>query len=176
MKLDKLLKSKLGLIILILISVFLLVLGYSYFSPGNQLPESIRRITGLPVATITPTPTPEPTPRPIGTGRQEFNVSMSKNTWPKLAKVIIDPIDPNLLQKQTISVEANDSAPITAVTATLKLNDKTKALNLSLVEGTNVRGRWEASWVFSGAYDEYYHLVIEAKSATGTSSIDMAIR
>lgn len=170
-------KNKLPLILIVILIAVLAYLGYTYFSgKGQMLPNTIRRITGLPTGTATPTPTPKPTPRPIGTGKQEFNVSMSKNTWPKLTKVVMDPIDPGLLSRQTISVEANDTAPITSITATLKLNDKTKVFTLAPVEGTDLKGRWEASWMFSGSYDEYYHLVVEAKSATGTSSIDMAIR
>ena len=177
MNYKKLAKNKIFLVFAVLIVLIFAYLGYTYFSgQGQMLPTTFRRLTGLPTGTTTPTPTPKPTPRPIGTGRQEFNVSMSKDTWPKMSKVVTDPIDPKLLQKQTISVEANDTAPINSITATLKLNDKTKVINMALVEGTNLQGRWEGSWTASGGYDELYHLVIEAVSATGKSSIDMAIR
>jgi len=173
----KLAKNKVFLIFAGLIVLVFTYLGYTYFSgKGQMLPTSIRRLTGLPTGVATPTPTPKPTPRPIGTGKQEFNVSMSEKTWPKMSKVVMDPIDPSLLQKQTISVELNDTAPVTSVTATLKLNDKTKVLNLALVEGTSLKGRWEGSWTASGGYDEYYHLLIEAVSATGKSHIEMVIR
>ena len=173
----KLKKNKLPLIFILVIVAILAYRGYTYFSgKGQMLPTALRRFTGMPTGTATATPTPKPTPRPIGTGSQEFNVSMSKNTWPKMTKVTMDPIDPKLLQKQTISVETNDTAPVTSVTATLKLNDKTKVLNLALVEGTNLKGRWEGSWTANGGYDDYYHLIIDAVSATGKSSVDMAIR
>src|SRR3990167_7799906 len=102
----KLTKNKLFFVFIVIIVLVLLYLGYTYFSgKGQMLPTAFRRLAGLPTGVATPTPTPKPTPRPIGTGKQEFNVSMSKNTWPKMSKVVIDPIDPSLLQKQTISVE-----------------------------------------------------------------------
>ncbi|OGM18210.1 hypothetical protein A2V61_02070 [Candidatus Woesebacteria bacterium RBG_19FT_COMBO_47_8] len=179
MKFKKLPLNKLLLSFFIIIAVAAVgYLGYTYFAGQGQLPEPVRKITGLPtgVVSITPTPTPKPTPRPIGTGKQEFGVSMSQDAWPKMTKLIIDPIDPRLLQKQTFSVEVNDTKPITSVTATVKMNDKTKSVQFSLVDGTNLKGRWEGSWMFSGGYDEYYHLILEGVSGTGKSSFEMVIR
>lgn len=93
-----------------------------------------------------------------------------------MTRVVVNPLDPALLGKQTISVKLNDTKPITSVTATVKMNDDSKTLPLALVEGTDLDGRWEGSWRVNYSYSNYYHIVLDGVSETGKSSIDITIR
>lgn len=165
---------------LLIIALGALTLGYIYFLGKNKsqsLPPSLRRTVNLPNGIeISPSLSPTPTPRPIPQGKTEFSVSMSAKTWPKMTQGFLDPYDPPLSGKQIISIKANDTKPITSITATLKTNNKSNSVSLSLIEGTNLDGRWEGSWEVNDEYSKYYHLIFEGVSGTGKSSIDITLR
>jgi hypothetical protein len=122
-------------------------------SPGNQQAAG---------------PTPSPTPRPIAQGVQIYNMSHGPlMTGPKISEVKIDPFDPKMGQKQTVTVQIKHGSPITSVKARLDSDNKKTEYVFNKIEGSDTDGTWQGSWDTTDTHDYTYYLYFDLQSATG---------
>lgn len=99
--------------------------------------------------------TPKPTPKPLPTGRQTYNISHSSQVLgPKPTQAIIDPIDPNTGQTQTLIVTIPHDKPLTEVKAFLYTDHTQKQLALKNTQS----GIWVAQWTMEDTYLYKYQI------------------
>lgn len=123
-----------------------------------------------------PRPTPTPLPRPIPHGKMTFTASTS---WPgpKFSGGIIDPYDPPQGGTLTITVNANDTAPVQKIWMVVKSDHKTSApIPMHEVSGTSLSGAWQGSWTVDDTYNYTYMVTIQAQSTNGYTKDDLALR
>lgn len=129
-----------------------------------------------------PTPTPSPTPQkrspaPIVKGKLSYSISRgSKSKGPNPSKLVIDPTDPQMNEKQTMTVKITSAKPVKSVITTLNTDTKQTPHPLTLKEGTNTDGTWEGSWTINDTHDFTYNVTIEAKDDTDTAKVDVMVR
>lgn len=122
-------------------------------------------------------PNPTPTPTALMQGKETYSISQaSNNTGPKITKAEIDPLDPKIGQKQTITIHSNFSQPLTGVTISVKTDHKVFPLTLSKVSGTDTDGQWQTSWTVEDSVLYTYIMTITAVSGGASSNVDLAIR
>jgi hypothetical protein len=113
-------------------------------------------------------PTPTLTPRPLPQGAQVYNMSHGPNAkGPKISEVTIDPFDPKMGQKQTITVKIRHDSPVTSAKARLDSDNKKTEYTLNKIEGSDTDGVWQASWDTNDTHDYTYYLFFDLMSATG---------
>ena len=120
----------------------------------------------------------KPAPKPLAGGRQHYTISGSKINAPKVAEVVIDPIDPapGTNQKVSAKVLSLSGEPVTEVTATMITDNKKTAYPLKLTSGTNLDGVWEGSWNLSDTYLYLYQAAIKAKNAKDEWEVILTFR
>ena len=99
--------------------------------------------------------------KPIPSGKQVFNSSYGKKVLgPKPSQTIIDPLDPKIGGKQTISVSIKNPTPVLKATATLETNKAVNVINqpMELSSGTPTDGVWTTTWTMPGKYDCFYQI------------------
>lgn len=168
----------------ILVATFLLILfknQLALWAKRYQIglaPQPSPTTTLEPKTAASPTPTPRGTPTPLKKGKETYYISQSSSVkGPKITQVTLDPLDPKNGEKQTITVKALHSGPVTQVKISLMSDNKTQTLSsLSLVSGTNLEGEWQVSWTVDDTILYKYILKITATGGGVQSSVDLAIR
>lgn len=165
------------LIILLLLTV--LIATIIYFFPDSleniftkPAPRLARTSASLPSQQATPTPTPKSIP----TGKQTFSVSSGKQTGPQFTTGEIDPYDPAPGTKQTISVSAASTSPITTMNLTMQTDTKSKEIPMQLTGGTTTKGTWEGVWSVDDTYLYKYDATITATDGQETNSFTITLR
>jgi hypothetical protein len=103
-------------------------------------------------------------------GRQVYSVFQSHSS-PVFTKVIIDPEDARLGQKQTMTAYIkDDKAPILEVIAEIKTDNKIIQVPLQRISGTDQDGVWEGSWVVEDTHDTTYTTIFKALNKENESS------
>lgn len=122
-------------------------------------------------------PTNTPTPRPLPHGKRTFVVSLPANAvGPRIGKGTIDPYDPVLNGKQTVTIEVNDSVPVQKVVAVLQTDNKTVEQAMAPQTPGQTKGNWTGTWTVDDTYNQIYTLTIKATSAKGTTMADITTR
>ena len=90
----------------------------------------------------------------------------------------IDPYDPALEEKQTLTIEVNNfDKPVEKVTAILTTDNKVSPeYPLKQIDGTENNGHWQGSWTVNNSYLHNYVLTIKAVGPNGTSKVDITLR
>ena len=171
-------KNNLELVIfLVLLSIFIFFLS-TYFSLKNKknrltLVESGKRSKQLLI------PTNTPTPKPIPHGKTTFSVSLSQKVpGPRIGQGFIDPYDPALGGKQTLTIEINNfDKSVEKVVAVLTTDNKVSPeYQLKQIDGAENKGHWQGSWTVNDSYLYNYLLTVKATGPNGTSKIDITLR
>ncbi|MFC1653589.1 hypothetical protein ACFL1M_01965 [Patescibacteria group bacterium] len=116
---------------------------------------------------------PTPTPKPLPNGAQTYNYSHGNQVvGPKPTKVIIDPIDPNQGQKQTLTLKIPHDKPITNATATLNTDNNQKESKFE----NNGGDLWIAEWIVDDSYEYTYKIKFEIQDSQETFSGDLTFR
>lgn len=121
-------------------------------------------LTGMPseekeVAMSSGTPTPKPKPRKLNPGKETFTYAPGpKAVGPKIYEFSLDPFDVKTGVKQTITVKATYTSPITSVTARLDTDTKKTNLTFTRVAGTDTNGTWQATLTADDTHEETYYL------------------
>jgi len=135
--------------------------------------SNISRISN--VASLT-TNVPEECPVPLASGKQTYYVRTQNQ--PQIMQIDIDPLDAKIGETQTVTAKIRDTNgnPITSVTGTAKTDNGSFSFSLFLVEGTDLNGIWQGSWVLEDTNCLTFMLTITAESASGQSKVDLAFR
>lgn len=142
-----------------------------------QYRDKIRLPKFIPSFPTRQAPTPTPTPTALMQGKETYSISQaSDNAGPKITKAEIDPLDPKVGGKQTITIHSNFTKPVTAVTVSIKTDNKTFPLTLTRVSGTDTNGQWQTSWTVEDTFLYTYIMTITAQSGDASSKVDLAIR
>ena len=164
------------------ILVAALVIGgfYILLSPNISLKDLLNK-TGITEEANGEKNISEPyrgTPKPLATGKQIYSISGSKINAPKVAEVVIDPIDPSpgANQKVSAKVLSLSGEPITEVSVTMITDNKKTFYPLKLSSGTNLDGVWEGSWSLSDTYLYLYQAAVKAKNAKDEWEVTLTFR
>ncbi|MFA5828537.1 MAG: hypothetical protein WC841_04255 [Candidatus Shapirobacteria bacterium] len=157
------------LIFLILICVFLIFLIFGIFYYNLNLKS--RKKTPLifknnsqntSISPTKATPTLKPS-KPTLRGYQEFTVQSTKKTGPIPYHLTIDPYDPQIAGRQTVTIKLKSALPITKAFYELTTDTtQTAAINLKLISGTPTDGTWQGDSIITDSYDYTYYMVFQA--------------
>lgn len=164
----------------ILTCTILVGLTYIFLSPNISLKDLLNK-TGITQEANGEKNISSPykgTPKPLASGKQTYLISGSKINAPKVAEVVIDPIDPapGANQKVLAQVLSLSGEPVTEVTVTMITDNKKTSYPLKLSSGTNLDGVWEASWSLSDTYLYLYQLAVKAKNAKDEWEVTITFR
>jgi len=122
------------------------------------------------------TTSPEVCSDSVPSGKQVYFVRTQNQ--PQIMQIDINPLDVEFGKTQTVTVKIRDTNnnPITQVTGKALLDNGTQSFSLILIDGTDLNGTWEGSWVLQDTYCTTYMLIITATSATGTSKVELAFK
>ena len=165
---------RIWLFIVVLIITIITVALYIFLSPSLRqklFPES----SPAPEAENIWTPK-KPVSPPLASGKQIYAISGGKKGAPYMTQAAIDPIDPSSGESQTLTVKANDSKPITQITATMITDNKSETHTLRRVEGTETDGVWQGSWKIDSSFDYKYQVELEAKNADLANKVVLTFR
>lgn len=138
-------------------------------APQNQVSQTLE-------SEPTPIPSPTRTPPKVWHGKGTFTVS-TRQSGPQFSTGTLDPYDPPVGGRQTISLSLNDTKPITKVTVVVQTdNKKNGPMTLSRVSGSDTTGVWQTTWTFDDSYNLNYVMTFTAQSENGTSTITNVIR
>lgn len=168
-----------GLFVVMLVLVFGGLYFYAQSTEAPNVPDipDISDNPNVPNIPGTPIKTPEQTYVPAPSDRgQSFTVSSSDKSGPRLVSFFIDPFDPEVGQEQLGSVYVKDSEPVTSVVMTIITDNKSVAYELQLVNGTELDGHWQGSWVVDDTNDDIYEIPISATSSRGTSEVHVTLK
>ena len=160
--------------ILFLVFIFLAIIlaGFFIYLTYNSSSKNNRFIS-----TPSPTPSPLPSPKPIPHGKIGFSVGQADKSIPQLGRGSIDPYDPPMGGKQTVTIAVKHSQPVTRVTAVLKTdNSVSQPVPLQLISGTNTDGQWQGSWQVNDTYLYIYNLVLKAESSDKQAAVEITLR
>jgi len=128
------------------------------------------------LASLSSYPSATPIPRPIPRGKTGFTISSGDEGGPQTGSGFIDPYDPEVGEKQTISITVKDNQPVTSVSVTMKTDNGLKEYPMKLAEGTATDGRWEGTWAVEDTHLYMYHAILKAVGAKGESLADITLR
>ena len=103
------------------------------------------------------------TPPPIAIGKQLYKISGGDINLPLITEVLVEPLDPQVGQNQTVTVKANGPTPIKEVVVVLRLdNENNFEYKLAQSAGSPTNGEWKGSWSFPHPYNLTYRFNIKA--------------
>jgi hypothetical protein len=188
---DKNNRQKQTEILIFLVAVLAIVLlWYFYFfnkpssknNGNNQVNTNNEAVVTekiLPTSITPSTLAPTLTPVPLLHGKQGFVVSVGRGSLgPKLGRGFIDPMDPQIGEKQTFTIEVNDQTQVKKVVASLVTDNKTSPeYELKQIDGTpNKKGNWQGSWTIDDSYLHKYLINLKAFGDKDVSSITITLR
>lgn len=152
-----------------------LVSGTTYYFAIKTSDEA-SNISGLSNIASLSTKTQEKCSVPLASGKQTYFVTTK--VQPQIMQIDIDPLDVKIGETQTITAKIRDTNgnPITSVTGTAKTDNGSFSFSLSLVEGTDLNGTWQGTWILEDTNCNTYMITITAESASGQSKVDLAFR
>lgn len=113
------------------------------------------------------------TPPPIATGIQLYRISGGDPTLPVISEVVVDPLDPQVGQNQTVTVKANGPTPIKEVIVRLRLdNENNFEYKLAPSAGTPTNGEWKGSWNFPHTYNLTYRFNVITRNENNLGNIE----
>lgn len=109
-------------------------------------------------------------------GAQTYKVSTSN--IPTITQVIVDPFDMTCFATQTVTVKITDSNenPITSVEGMVSTDAVIIPFTFAFQDGEADNGTWQGSWVLTDSICYNFMLTITAKSASGSSKVDLTFR
>lgn len=141
----------------IFVLIIIFILGLAFLWMTNNLPKRISEekeefIPSNRAATFT-----------IGGGKG----------FPTFAKeLVVDPIEPKKGEKQIFSIWVKDPKGIEKVTAVIKTDAKDELIEFKLMEGTEIEGRWQGSWITRDiSPNSRYRTVFQAINKEGEEAI-----
>lgn len=170
------------LLLLVLINVFLAVIYFQGKYQGKKalplLSVQTEDESAIEASKVTPSPTqkPKPTVKPIDLphGKTGFTVGVKENPIMRIG--FLDPYDPKVGEKQTVSITVKNTNPVESVEATMQTDNHSKKYPMKLVEGTTLDGRWEATWEVTDSYVTTYVLTIDSVSGLDKSKAIITLR
>ena len=157
------------LAVLLLLTGFL---GFKYFTGGTldlaTISDKFQAATDSKPESIPP----KTSPKPIGSGLQEFNFNHGNQvTGPKLIKVIVNPIDPQPGQTQTITATIKNDSPLTKANLIIETDHDITIQAMSLNKDT-----YQADIKLKDTYDYNYYIKFDLQSPTGNYSGGLRLR
>jgi hypothetical protein len=168
-------KSSAYLSIGIIAVIILVVAGYLFMNPSmlaglSSLLSQSKTDTEELVPTGSPSPSISPTPYPIAQGQYTYSFSWGPGTTvPKMTTLTVDPHDPKVGQKQTVSLHMTHTAPIESISLVLTTDTQKNTYPLTLTEGINTDGTWTGSWDITEVHD--YNYILTPMVKTGGKEI-----
>jgi len=80
---------------------------------------------------------------------------------PKPSQIVINPYDPKIGAKQTITIDVKYETAIASGSITMETDEKTKKYALKKISGTNTQGVWETTITTDDTHDYIYNVAIE---------------
>lgn len=111
--------------------------------------------------------TPEKPYTPLAQGKQSYTVEGSGS--PQLVTLEIDPFDPIVGAKQTVSALMRDGSSVTSVSLIVKTDNGIRTFPLTLISGTDKDGSWGDNWVVVDTHEKNYVMTVRATSSAGSS-------
>ena len=112
--------------------------------------------------------TPTPTPKPLPSGKRIYNGSHGSDvTGPKPTQIIIDPIDPEIGDKQTLTLKIPHDKPIINATAVLVTDNQHHHFTLINTSSDLWNTEWEAKDTYDYNYQIQLNLSDENETFTG---------
>ena len=162
------------LILLFLFALFFSAGIYIAISPDISLKGLFERI-------FRKAPTEEPqniwsayttTPPPIATGKQLYKISGGDINLPLVTEVLVDPLDPEVGQNQTVTVKANGPTPVREVVVVLRLdNENNFEFKLAQSSGSPTNGEWKGTWPFPHSYNLTYRFNVKAMNESNLGNL-----
>lgn len=122
----------------------------------EQLPEEIRQANSAGRA-------------PLPSGRQRYSIS-SSGTGPKFTEAVIDPLDAEVGQQQTLTVKTQYGIPVQSVVATLITDGDPLKVDMQQVGTEGDVITWQATWTLEHSYEGKYGLNLNATAQDGQKS------
>jgi len=113
---------------------------------------------------------------PVAPGEQIYSVSTKDN--PRIKEVVIDPLNVQRKESQivTVKIEEINEKSITQVTGEALTDKNSFPFSLSLIDGSDIDGTWQGSWLNQDTYCQNYMLIITVTSESGTSKVELAFK
>jgi len=150
-------------ILIALLIIILITLAFLYRELLSELAQKSFRPSSQEQRENIATPA-EPRIAPLAHGRQIYSISGGTKGGPQMTQAVIDPIDPQPNQIQTLTIKANNLKPIVEITAKVVTDNEENINYLKLIEGTDTNGVWQGNWQISDEYNYNYQIVLIAKN------------
>lgn len=116
-------------------------------------------------------PTPTPTPTKLKAGKDTYTISQPPNTpGPRIATLTLDPLDPKVNDKQTITAHIEYNTPVASVFVEYTSDNKKRTLPLTLASGTNTNGDWQTTWTVDDTVLYTYGVIVTATGSDGAAN------
>ncbi len=169
-------ESRIGVDVIVLGFLFAIFLSLLSFYLYRKYQFTKTNPSNPSAVVVTPLP-PSPTPRAIPHGKKGFTVGQADKTVPQFGRGFIDPYDPSIGAKQTLTIRVKHSTPVTKVTAVLQTDHETsKPYELHLQSGTQTDGEWSGVWSVNSPYSYTYVLVLTATSELKSAQVTITLR
>ncbi len=157
----------------------IVILGSLYLYINTQYP-SLFQDTATRIANTFTSPSPSPLSSPpptapvvpekiftpLPTGSQTYKFSHGDQVLgPKISEITIDPLEIKPGEKQTITLLAAHTFPITSVSIEIITDTKTTPHTLDKIGGTNQDGTWQGTWEFEDTTAKRYGIRLILKSS-----------
>jgi hypothetical protein len=158
------------IILLSILFIVLVAVGITF------LPTGLKTISDM-FKQDSHSPTSTASPRRIPSGPKGFTVSQADKTVPQFGRGEINPYDPAKGATQTLTITVKFKDPVTSVSAILRTDKQSSELiPLTLINGTNTDGQWQATWKITDTYLYNYALSLEAKSGKSVGVVEITLR
>ena len=147
---------------LLVVVVALIIILFS-LSRGQKTSNSIsvnRPNQGIP-AGLVKAPTPY---LRLPQGKQEFEIRTGPTNDPVGTHLVVDPLDAPKGTKQSLSINVESNQPTDSVSATMKMDSLSKEYQLKLIDGTNMKGTWGATWTVEDNHKTTYSVTFKINS------------
>jgi len=115
-------------------------------------------------------------PVPILKGKETYTISQGSKNNPRILSAVIDPLDPEPKQSQTIDIALKYEEPIDSATITLNTDNDSVQKTLKLSSGSKTDGIWSTTFKSSDTHLYNYSFTINASSGSDSSSVDITVR
>jgi len=114
--------------------------------------------------------------RPVASGERIYTITT--DNIPKATEIIVNPLDVEIGETQTVTVKANDSNenPITLVSGSGGTDNDSIAFSLTLIDGDAINGTWQGSWSPQHTFCNNFTVGISVTSDSGESDVVLTFR
>lgn len=106
---------------------------------------------------------------PLPTGSQRYSIS-SQGTGPKFTEAVINPLDAQTGQQQTITAKTDYGIPVQTVVATLITDGDPLKVDMRQVSTDGTTATWESTVTMPSSTDGKYGLTLTATAQDGQKS------